>query len=499
MRKLKNSFTSGHDQIPSFLVKDCKYIFSRPLTKIFNLAISSSIFPDVWKIAKVTPIFKTGINSDICNYRPISILSNFSKVFEQCIHSRLYPLIAIHLSPCQHGFISNRSTTSNLVSFTQYLGEVLDTGGQVDVVYTDFAKAFDRLDHSVLPFKFDSFGFSNELIQFFTSYLNNRPHFVSYNGYTSTRYLATSGIPQGSNLGPLIFNMFVNDLPNVIGCRKLLFADDLKLYTCISSTDDCFNLQHDLVNIWNWCAQNNLSLNIAKCKIISFTRTLKPFIFHYNLNGSIIDRTTTIKDLGVLFDAKLTFREHINSVCSAARSTLGFIIRNCNAFTNITALKSLYFSLIRSRLEYGAIVWDPFYLIYRRELELVQRKFLKFLAYRLDGTYPNRGIDQSVLLTRFELTSLESRRIFSTVMFLYKLLHNKIDSPELLSRIAFKVPQFKSRNHSTFHLPPARTNLLIQSPIYRMCNFFNIISLSCDINHSSINTIRNAVLEAYPR
>lgn len=488
--KLKNKMTSGLDLIPSFLVKDCSNVLSVPLLIIFNLALKTQTFPDIWKRAKICPVFKAGDSSIVSNYRAIAILSNFAKVFEIIIYERIYLSVNNRLSLYQHGFISHRSTITNLTIFTQFISHVIDESGQVDVIYTDFSKAFDRIDHAILFSKLRTWGLCDSLLSFIQSYLSNREQFVSYNGYNSTSFIATSGVPQGSNLGPLLFLLFIDDITSVISnSSKLLFADDLKLYKKITCSDDCALLQNDIDKVHIWCVSNRLHLNASKCKVVTFTRKHSTIDNVYSIDGMLLSRSNSTKDLGVIFDSQLTFIDHINLKVKEATKMLGFIIRNCKSFTNIRALKILYFSYVRSKLEYASLIWYPYYMNQKLALENVQRKFLKFLAFKVDAIYPERGIEQDTLLTRFEMNSLELRRKCNSISFLYNLLHNNIDCPELLSQLCFNIPIYNSRQNYTFYCPHARSNLLLKSPIYTMCSNFNQICHMCDINNGTKNVI----------
>lgn len=488
-KKLKNKMTSGPDNIPSFIIKDCIGVLAVPLRILFNLALKTKTFPSRWKVAKVCPVFKSGDRALVDNYRAISILSNFSKVFEIILYDRIYLSVRNQISPDQHGFMSNRSTVTNLAVFSQYVSNILDRQGQVDVVYTDFSKAFDRIDHAVLLRKLTQFGFHPSAIEFLRSYLWKRQQYVAYNGFSSSCYIVTSGVPQGSNLGPLLFLLFINDLNDVIDCCKLFYADDLKIYSVITSIDDCRKLQSDLNHVQSWCLDNKLGLNVSKCKINSFSRKETICEFAYHIGNDTLSRCTSSKDLGVLFDCKFTFNEHITLKVSEAMKFYGFIVRNCKNFTDINALKLLYFSYVRSRLEYAALIWYPYYNRHKTMVERVQRKFLKYLTFKADGVYPERGINYNYLTSRFNIISLDLRRICISLTFLYKLLHNTIDCCALLGIIKFNVPRINSRHNPTFRFDIPRTNILLKSPMYVMCQNYNNLCDLCDINCCSLDTL----------
>jgi hypothetical protein len=288
---IKNSFTAEHDQIPAFLVKDCKNIFIQPLLTIFNASLRQSKFPSLWKISKIIPVFKNGDRSIIDNYRPISILSNFSKIFEIVLYSYIYPYITNFISPHQHGFLKKRSTVTNLACFSQYVSESINQSSQVDTIYTDFAKAFDRVDHRLIISKLDMFGISNTVLHLLQSYLFNRQQFVSYNGFSSFLYHSTSGIPQGSNLGPLLFICFINDLPSALTCGSLLYADDNKMYSTINNLADALTLQENLNRLSSWCILNKLALNVSKCKVVSYSYKKSPLLFNYHRDSKINFKT----------------------------------------------------------------------------------------------------------------------------------------------------------------------------------------------------------------
>lgn len=485
LRKLKPKMTHGPDDIPSFIIKDCAQAFVTPLYIIFNLALQTNTFPDQWKLAKIKPIFKKGDVSMISNYRSISLLSNFAKTLEMSLYDRIFKEIKQTITPFQHGFFENRSTITNLAIFTHFTSSALDNHLQVDTIYTDFSKAFDRVDHHLLLLKLENLGFDEKLISFFRSYLLKREQYVEYRGHKSFKFIATSGVPQGSNLAPLLFSLFVNDITKSLTSRVLLFADDLKLFKVIHSEMDCLDLQKDLCRLNDWCVYNKLPLNTGKCNVMTFSTKTNKIIYNYTIQSTDINRCTSFKDLGILFDPTLSFSFHIENIAKSSVKMLGFIFRTCSTFTNADSLKILYFSYVRSKLEYGAIIWNPLYKKYINQLENIQRRFAKFLAYKSDGTYPARGIEQSVLLNRFKLDALDQRRTYHGLQFLFKLTRNKIDSIELNAELNIHVPNILTRSPSYYYLPRSNTKLLLKSPIYFICKSYNNISRNVDINHIS--------------
>ena len=192
-------------------------------------------------------------------------------------------------------------------------------------------------------------------------------------------------------------------------------------------------------------------------------------VHDYTVNNSILTRTSSIRDLGVLFTSNFNFTQHIINICSSASRTLGFIIRICRPFHDILALKSLYFAFVVSKLEYASLIWYPYYASQALHLDRVQRRFLNYASFKLDNIYPGRDVDSQSLLERHDIMSLASRRIFSSARYMWMLIHNKIDAPFILARVPFHVPRLSSRQGRTFHLPTARTDVYLRSPVYIMC------------------------------
>lgn len=207
-----------------------------------------------------------------------------------------------------------------------------------------------------------------------------------------------------------------------------------------------------------------------------------------------LSRNNSIKDLGVIFDKQLSFGDHIACKVSEAMRSFGFIVRNCKNFNNIDALKTLYYCYVRSKLEYSSLIWYPIYNCHKHSIEQVQRKFLKYLWLKMDGEYPVRGMDYSILTDRFGVDSLDVRRKVNSIRFLYGLLHDTIDCSTLLAQINFNIPRLETRQNFPFYCKTAKTNILLRSPVSVMCSNFNSMSHLCDINNSTCSNICDVVL-----
>lgn len=375
----------------------------------------------------------------------------------------------------------------------------MDEGKQVDVIYIDFEKAFDRVNHNILLEKLNHYHFSPTVIRLLYSYLTNRKQSVVYKEYKSYEYSALSGVPQGSNLGPLLFLLFVNDLPDCVSDNeKLLFADDFKIYTKVNSIGDCIRLQQSLDNIANWCAINQLGVNISKCKVLSFNRNKTTHQFDYSINKIVLNRPTVVKDLGVSFDSKLTFNIHVTNITNEALKLLGFVIRTGREFNNISTLEKIYYAYVRSKVEYASSIWNPYQLKHCQQLEKIQSKFLKFLTFKETRIYPAYD-SYNAVIKNFNIQSLEQRRNIADLLFLQKIVQNKLDCMDLVSTLQFRVPSSKTRVNNTglFHCKKARTNILMRSPIWRICTIYNqlcTVHNDLDVCYMSPKEFRDAIV-----
>ena len=348
-----------------------------------------------------------------------------------------------------------------------------------------FEKAFDRVDHDLLLAKLWSYGFSRNLIDFFASYLSDRRQQVSYFGSTSSPYLATSGVPQGGVLGPVLFLFFINDITNVLQHSKcLLYADDLKIFRLITALVHCTLLQQDLVRLIEWSLENKLFFNFRKCKSLNFSRKKTPITYQYQMNGNSLENVTSFKDLGLLLDQGLVFDKHINSIVQSSYQLLGFLKRNTKHFSYNT-IAFLFNSYVRPKLEYASVVWSQSTADSRRSIDSVQHRFLRYLSFKKHKIFPPITTRTSEFLFEFNITRLSDRRQIAQIIFIQKLVSGLIDCPKLLELLNFNVPMLRFRNGTTrppFFIQVARTFHHWHSPIFSALASWNEKSSSLDLD-----------------
>lgn len=463
----------GADKLPPVFVKSCATSLAVPMRIIFNRSLTSGRFPTAWKSAAIIPIHKSGDVHNVENYRAISLLPCLAKVFERLIYDIMYPVALPIISEFQHGFVKNRSTVTNLMDYSNFLFPCMDKRVQVDSIYVDFSKAFDKVPHNLAIAKLNRYGFPSWLTIWIKDYLTNRTAFVSYGNASSSGFSIPSGVPQGSHLGPLIFVLFINDLCLRLRSGKLFYADDLKIFRSVSSLLDCVALQQDLSMLNDWCKNNGMLVNIKKCKAISFSQVQSPISFNYTLNEIPLEQVEWIKDLGVIFDKKLTFAKHISTTTAKAFATLGFIKRNTLEFNNIYTLKTLYCTLVRSILEYAVQVWAPYHTLQSERIERVQKCFLRYALRKLPWNDPLRLPPYNDRCKLIRLQPLANRRVMLQRLLIFDIVSNKIDCSSLLADINIYAPSRRLRNRSFINLPFRRTVYGQNNPFDRCCQQFN--------------------------
>lgn len=485
---LKSSLTPDPDGLPCYFLKMCSPTLAFPVFLLFQKSLKSGIFPKRWKRAYVTPLFKSGDKSDVRNYRPICCLPLLGKILDSIVCDKLMSLFKDTIIPQQHGFFPGRSCQSNLLIYHNYINSSLEAGQQVDSVYTDFCKAFDKVNHHLLLRKLRSYGISGQLFSWLKSYLVDRTQRVKVRNRLSEVINASSGVPQGSHLGPILFSLFVNDISSVFKhCRFLLFADDLKIYLRVENASDCIGLQNDLDNLESWCSLNLMELNISKCKILSFTRKRQSMLYNYRLCSVILERVDSVVDLGITFHRSLCFNLHLEGMLSKANRMIGFIKRQCRDFTSALPLLHLYYTLVRPHLEFCSVIWEPFYNVHISRLENVQKRFVNFVLFKIG--IDRRAFDYNERLRLLGVESLRVRRERLSIIYGYKLVSGLSGSPELSALITPRISIYDTRKSERFAIDFYRRNYSQHCPIMTMSRRLNGLPKEINISTCTLNEL----------
>ena len=482
LQKLNISKSCGPDGINARILKENACELAPALKILFELSMDESTVPKQWKQAHVTALFKKGNKKIASNYRPVSLTSICCKLFEKIVRDAIVKNLEEQglISKSQHGFRGGRSCTTQLLEVMEIWTGWFDKGLPWDSIYTDFAKAFDSVPHQRLLNKIHAYGIRGKILKWIEDFLSERTQRVVVGNEKSEWANVTSGIPQGSVLGPILFTIFINDMPELVKSVMKLFADDAKIFKAIESFHDISMIQDDIDKLLTWSKKWQLPLNISKCKVIHYGKDNPQH--KYTMDGSDLFTDTEEKDVGVLFDSSLTFRKHIRNMVAKANSRIGMIKRSFSMLS-IQNFKLLYKSLVRPILEYCSSIWFPLYKGDVQEIEKVQRRATKLVKQIRNMDYPDR-------LKALKLTTLTYRRKRTDVLQVYRII-NKIDN--LNFEDFFKRNEMNTRGHDWKLVKPWAGSKLRQNTFsYRVINDWNSLPAEV-INSPSINSFKNAL------
>ena len=470
--------SSGPSDIPIKFLRIAASIIVPHLVKIYNISLENGIFPDPMKLAKIIAIFKAGSKLSVTNYRPISLLSVFSKIFEKIVHEQLYNFLIKEavIYESQFGFQKGRSTLHSLIEIVEKIRECMESKNYGCGIFIDLKKAFDTVNHEILVQKLEHYGIRGKALEWFNSYLTGRTQFTFCNGKKSELRTITCGVPQGSVLGPLLFLLYINDLPNISSKLKFyLFADDTNIFFECSDLEVLQRtVNKELKKLSLWLNANRLALNISKTNFVIFAAKNKPLKdVTIQINKKAIQQVQYVKYLGVLIDSQLTFAQHIASVVKKVSRVTGLMYRIRNCVDNQT-LKMIYYSLIYSHLLYGIPIWgnadevhiSPLYILQKKAIRLIVNKDKSIQTlFKLPGEQESHWYvdtfvkpSSSPLFTELGILKLYDVFKVSTLLFVYESV-NELNPTQFHSYFNFP---YLTRNTATnrcsnLEVPPART------------------------------------------
>ena len=409
---------SNVNTMPVTIFKKVSHLFNAPLCRLINVCFTNGIFPDVLKIARITPIFKKGDKSDPTNYRPISSLPYLSKLFERAIYNRIISFTTKYsiISKYQFGFQKNKTTSDALVELTENIYKSLNENLNHFCVSLDLKKAFDTVNYGILFEKLNFYGIRGNVLKLLKNYFSNRKQYVQVDGESSSYLNISVGVPQGSVIGPLAFLLYVNDLPNICySTKSLLFADDTMLsYSQPKNTEISRNFYDDLLLVTNWMKANRLTINFTKTHLINFY--LGPdslSLDGINICNEYLERKDFCDYLGVRIDKKLSFRPHVELLLNKLTRSTGIFYR-IRKFLPLEARIDYYYSFIFPFLSYCVVVWGGTFDSHLNSVIVQQKKFLRLIA---DAPFNSHT---TPLFLRFKILKFIDIYKFNLAVFIYK-------------------------------------------------------------------------------
>ena len=423
IKHLKSNASPGPDGVPAEFYKATASFISFPLSIIFNISIQTGELPSIWKHACITPVFKKGSPSDPTNYRPISLTCIACKLIEMGIKEALMNHLLQHklISQHQHGFLSRKSTNTQLLECCADWNVAMNSHNNIDVIYLDFARAFDSVVHSKLLAKLSCYGIDPVLLSWICSFLSNRSQYVKVDKSYSSIQPVISGVPQGSVLGPILFVLYVNDISTLApaGVTIKLFADDTKLYTTFSGSIPVTCLQSCLTAIFDWSQLWQLKLSPSKCNVMHIKTNAQCSIYNqcvYHIGQTKLPVVDCITDLGVTYSDRLKFSPHVDKIVAKASLRAKLILRCFQSRDPVLLIKA-FCVFVRPILEFSSVIWNPLLKQDIEKVESVQRRFTK----RLQGLY---NLPYATRLSYLGLDSLHCRRTKADLSMCYKIINN---------------------------------------------------------------------------
>lgn len=469
---LKPSKSVGFDDIQTNIIKKSIHLIATPLLHAINLSLAQGIFPEELKKSVVKPLFKTGDKSKTENYRPITLVPIFSKIYERVMFSRLEKFLNKNnvIAEEQNGFRKKRSTSLAAFKLIKKIMNCIDRNIPVTVLFMDMSKAFDFVCHNRLLMKLSKYGIRGPAFEWIKSYLSNRTQCVETSKYCplsrtvhvyQSSYIENSyGVPQGSILGPLLFLLYINDLPNYLSHECVLFADDTSIV--IESKDlTTYNdeINRTLTKTITWLSENNLKVNLSKTKYVQFhTNRAMPQVLTVSHENETLEEVSKTKFLGLNLDCHCSWKYHVHNLCSKINRFV-YAIRKVSRVVSLKAALAAYNGYIDSTLRYGIVLWgnsvniDNIFIVQKRCIRAI------FGISQLDSCRP--------YFQKYNILPLPCLYIFEICLFVYKN-HHLFQLQKDITKRAIRSQYIKK-----LYRPPIRLTLVSKNS-YMMCiDIFN--------------------------
>ena len=492
---LKPGKAPGLDGLPPALLRLCASGISESLSTLFNRSFAEGAVPRAWKEALVVPVYKGGCKSFPSNYRPIALLSIVSKVMEKIVLKRLTAFIDPILSPKQSGFRKKDSTSHQLLRLVQEWSTALDSSHLIGVVFFDFKKAFDRVHLPGLIHKLQAAGLRGQALAWCSHFVTGRYQRVRVGNVLSPPEPLHAGVPQGAILSPLLFSLYVNDIVSSVDEEVNLFADDTSVYVTDKSASSLQRrLQSVIDRLSLWFRSWAVTVNPSKSALMVLTTRRSVPVVSVNLDGSNISQVSTHKHLGVTFNSRLSWSDHVDTIVKKTSCKVG-LLRRIRRRVPPLVLRSIYLTCVRPVLEYACGSWSGLSAQDCLRLDRIQRSAARLIA----GVSIAERLPHEILLARAGLEPLARRRNVILAAPIYRLSSRDPSGPDHLkaafSRWCTMTPpstsamQLRSTESNCLRLPRPRTEILRRSPFYRAVSLLNSLPPAAKTNWPSLKSV----------
>ena len=434
LRNIDCNKAQGPDNIHGIILKTYSDSLARPLSILFELIYNTGILPIEWKRANVVPVYKKGEKGNVENYRPILLTCISVKVMERIMYDELFCRTHQLIDSRQNGFLKNNSCAMNMTRLIESVSTTLLQDLPTDIIYFDFAKAFDTINHDLIFNKLKyQYNIEGRMLKFFKSYLTNRSQRVVLVNCTSDVVAVLSGVPQGSILGPLLFVLFINDIFfNIDENSSIgLYADDTKLWRKIATSADCDILQRDIDTLNTWCISNKMKFNTDKCKVLTVANTEPLFMnelpftkYSYKLGDKILDYTSCERDLGIFINERFDWHDHHNFILKKGNQMLGMTKRTCHFVFDRGKKRMLYLTLVRSNFEHCSTIWRPVNIVDIQKFEALQKRAIKWINCEEGYSYTDELY--AIRCKQADILPLQLHFELNDLVFFYKIIYKLI-------------------------------------------------------------------------